>query len=169
MALEHRVPNAHLTLIGDITVSFALLESVIQNLIGSLINEHQRIGQIITAEVSFKNLLGLTISLYLERHGEDTDYYKLKKLMINASKVEENRNSIAHSVWGSGKNKDYTTRVKTSAKQKTGLKFKSEQLSIDDLSDFVKEIKNLAHEIQNFYIRLVETRKAINNPIQKTW
>ena len=43
--LNHPVPEAHLKSIGDITVSFALLESVIQSLIGSLIYENQRIGQ----------------------------------------------------------------------------------------------------------------------------
>jgi hypothetical protein len=60
--LQHPVPEDHLKAIGDITVSFALLESHIQNLIGSLIYEHQRIGQIITAELSFKNLRALLIS-----------------------------------------------------------------------------------------------------------
>ena len=48
--MQHSVPKDHLTEIGDMIVSFTLLESQIQSFIGSLIFEHQRIGQIITAE-----------------------------------------------------------------------------------------------------------------------
>jgi hypothetical protein len=73
MALQHPVPVQLLARIGDITVSFALLESTIQTLAGSQLQEHQRIGQIITAELSFRNLRALVTSLYRERHGEDAD------------------------------------------------------------------------------------------------
>jgi hypothetical protein len=49
-----------------------MLELTIQMAVGSLIAEHQRIGQIITAELPFKNLRALFVSLYLERHGDNT-------------------------------------------------------------------------------------------------
>lgn len=114
--MQHTVSNPHLILIGDITVSFALLEMAIQSLIGSLIAEHQRIGQIITAELSFKNLRALAISLYLERNGEDEDYRKLKSLMNKAGKIEATRNNIIHSIWAAGKDKDCIARIKTTAK-----------------------------------------------------
>src|SRR5262245_45656451 len=54
--LKHPVPDAHLARIGDITVSFALLENSVQSLMGSLLNEHQRVGQIIAAELSFTRI-----------------------------------------------------------------------------------------------------------------
>ena len=91
--LQHPVPESHLKLIGDMTVSFALLESVIQSLVGSLINEHQRIGQIITAELSIKNIRALLISLYLERHGEDDDFVQLREFMRRAAQLEEKKES----------------------------------------------------------------------------
>jgi hypothetical protein len=42
--------------------------------------------------------------------------------------------------------------MKTTAKEKHGIKFHHESLSSGDLSSFVIEIKDLASEIQNFYI-----------------
>ena len=129
--LQHPVPENHLKAIGDITVSFALLEFQIQNLIGSLIYEHQRIGQIITAELSFKNLRALLISLYLERHGEDEDFNNLRDFMKRAGQAEEKRNQIIHSVWAAGKDKDHITRFKTTAKEKHGIRFKFEEVSAD--------------------------------------
>ncbi len=104
--LQHPVPEKFLVHIGDITVSFALLESTIQSLIGSFIAEHQRIGQIITTELAFRNLRALTISLYKERHGEDTDFGILRELMKRAADLEEKRNQITHSVWGAGDTAD---------------------------------------------------------------
>jgi hypothetical protein len=167
--LRHPVPEAHLKCIGDMTVSFALLESVIQILIGSLIKEHQRIGQIITAELSFKNLRALLISLYLERHGEDENFNKLRELMKRAAEIEAKRNQITHSIWGAGKDADTITRIKTTAKERHGIKFQFEEVTSDALSIVANEIKQLADDIQRFYFDLLKQGKVINNPSQKLW
>jgi len=162
--LQHPVPDQHLKSIGDITVSFALLESQIQSLIGSLLNERQRIGQIITAELPFKNLIALMISLYIERHGkEDADFKKLKGLMTHARQVEDKRNQITHSIWGANKDADTITRIKTRAKEKHGIRFYFEDTSSDCLADFATEIKVLTEEIQRFWIDLMKNGKAIND------
>lgn len=96
---QHSVPDQHLKSIGDITVSFALLESQVQVLTWSMLNEKQRIGQIITAELSFKNLRALMVSLFIEKHGtEDVHFTKLKELMLRASQVEAKRNQTTHSI-----------------------------------------------------------------------
>jgi hypothetical protein len=161
--LQHPVPEKHLKSIGDITVSFALLESVIQTFIGSLLNERQRIGQVITAELPFRNLRALAISLYIERHGKDEDFDKLRAFMIRAGKVEDKRNQITHSVWGAGKDKDSITRIKATAKEKHGIQFHFEDVSADNLEEFAVEIKALATEIQAFWIGLIESSKLIND------
>src|SRR5262245_40400051 len=121
--LQHPVPATLLVHIGDITVSFALLESEIQTLIGSFLQEHQRIGQIIKAELAFKNLRALAISLYRERHGEDAGFGALRKLMKRAAAAEEKRNQITHSLWAAGDTKDTITRIKTTAKENRGMHF----------------------------------------------
>lgn len=167
--LQHPVPEAHLKCIGDITVSFAMLESQIALLIGSLIYEHQRIGQIITAELSFKNLRALLVSLYLERHGEDSEFKKLREYMKRAGQVEEKRNQITHSVWVVGKDRNHITRIKTTAKEKHGIRFQFNEISSEKLLDIAKEIKSLAGELQNFYVELLEKNKIINNPFRKFW
>ena len=160
--LKHPVPEQHLKSIGDITVSFALLENQIQMLIGSMLNEPQRIGQIITAELSFKHLRALMISLYKERYGkEDVDFEKLKKLMTRAGQVEEKRNQITHSLWAAGKDVNTITRLKTTAKEKEGIKFHFQEVSSSHLDDFATEIKVLAEEILRFWIHLKENGKAL--------
>ena len=61
--MQHPAPKKLLVHIGDITVSFTLLELKIQNLVGSLTDNHQRIGQITTAELAFSRLIPLVNSL----------------------------------------------------------------------------------------------------------
>ena len=151
------------------TVSFALLELHIQGLIGSLIKEHQRIGQIITAELSFRNLRALLISLYLERHGEDDDFKELRNLMKSAAQMEGKRNQITHSIWGAGKDADTIARIKTTAREKSGIKFQAEPVKSADLENVAIEIMELAEQIQNFHFKLLKDGKVINNPLEKYW
>jgi len=167
--LQHPVPARLLVHVGDITVSFALLESTIQTLAGSLIAEHQRIGQIITAELAFRNLRALTISLYKERHGEDIDFAALRDLMKHAADLEEKRNQITHSLWGAGDTADTVTRIKTTAREKHGIRFHFVNVGEQDLAGVANELKQLAADVQALWIRLLEAGKAINNPGQKVW
>jgi len=167
--LKHSVPDQHLIHIGDSIVSFALLEMMIQSLIGSLIAEHQRVGQIITAELSFRNLRALAVSLYLERHGKDDDYSELKSLMNKAGEIEGTRNNIIHSIWGAAKDKNHITRIKRTAKEKKGLAFQFQQLSASDLEDFTNTIKECALDIQSLNLQLIKNKKALNNPSKKIW
>ena len=167
--LQHFVPEKHLKHIGDMTVSFALLELTIQSLVGSLINEHQRIGQVITAELSFRNTRALLISLYLERHGEDHDFAQLREFMKSAAQLEEIRNQITHSIWAAGGDAETITRIKTTAKEKHGIRSHVESVKAEDLENVAIEIRKLADELQSFLFKLLENGKVINNPLEKVW
>jgi hypothetical protein len=156
--LQHPVPEPILARIGDITVSFALLESTIQSITGSLIRD-QRIGQIITAELSFRRLRALTLALYRERHGEDNDFETLRSFMKRAENLEEQRNQITHSVWAAGDGANTVTRIKTTAKERHGIRFNFTHTTEDDLAAVADGMKVLAEDIQRFQIRLLEQGK----------
>jgi hypothetical protein len=129
-----------------------LLESVIQTLAGSLVHEDQRIARIITAELSFSNLRALTTSLYRERYGKSADYNVLRAQMKRARELEELRNQITHSVWAAGDTPETVTRIKTTAKEKHGLRFDFQKVSGQDLGKVADDIKQLAGEIQQFWM-----------------
>lgn len=147
---QHPVRKENLEAIGDIVVSFALLEHSLQHLIGKLISQNQRIGKTITAELSFRNLRALAISLYLEKFGENQKYIELKKLMVAAGKLENERNKIIHSIWGAGKDKNHNTRIKTTAKERNGLNFQFEEMSTNKIQKLAEDIKECVHEIGTF-------------------
>ena len=62
--LKVPVPDAHLKAIGRVTVSFALLEQSIAFFVWHLIGTQQRVGQAITSELSFRQLIALASSLH---------------------------------------------------------------------------------------------------------
>jgi len=162
VALQHPVPEEHLKHIGDITVSFALLENCLQTLAHSLLGTRQRLGQIVTAEISFKALRALTVSLYLERNGEDEDVAEFRELIKRAAETEDKRNQITHSLWAAGQNKESITRIKATAKEKHGVRFHFENVTSNQLAELAKEIKVLALDIQNFWTSLIQKGRATN-------
>lgn len=152
--LQHPVPQNLLVHIGDITISFALLESVTESLVGNLISHDQRTGKIITAELSFRNLRALLVSLYLHRYGKDSNYELFRELIKRLGDIEAKRNVIIHSQWGAGETADTISRFKITSKEKHGVKFDFETMSENQLIDIATEIKVLASDVQAFALML---------------
>jgi hypothetical protein len=160
MPLKQEIPEQFLARIGDITVSFALLELMMESLADSQLQEHQRISQIITTELSFRNLRALVTSLYRERHGEDADFRALRKLMKRAAQLEEKRNQITHSIWGAGNGPDTFARIKMTAKESRGMHIDLQHVSADDLGAVANEIRVLADDTLSFLLHLLITGKG---------
>jgi hypothetical protein len=163
MHAQHPVPDELLKHIGDVTVSFAMLEGILQMLAQSLLGAGQRLGQIVTAELSFKALRALTVSLYVQRNGQDEPYHsEFRSLIKRLADTEEQRNQIVHSVWCAGNSPTTITRFKTTAKERYGIRSHFEDVSSEQLSTFAMEIKILAAELQQFCFKLLDSGKATN-------
>jgi hypothetical protein len=161
--MQHQVPENLLRHIGDITVSFALLENALQMVVHSLVASSQRIGQIITAELGFKNLRALSIGLYKERLGEGDKFDQFRARLRRAAEAEDERNQITHSLWAAGDSPETITRIKTTAKEKHGIRFHFESVNEIQLSDFASELKILASDIQSFWLEMLGVTAAKPN------
>jgi hypothetical protein len=146
---QHPVPESILARIGDITVSFALLELVVQNVAHAQLQVEHPFGQIVTAELSFRNLRALTMSLYRARHGEDANFEALRTMMARAAELAEKRNQITHSEWAAGRTPGTVTRTKTTAKVNRGYRFELTDVSAEDLGAIADDMKRLAWELQH--------------------
>lgn len=164
--IKHAVPQSIVTQIGEVTVWFSLLESAIRISNEALIGAHDRTGQIITAELPFKKLRELLISLYREKHGDDDGYSILKALNKQTEATEKRRNQIVHSLWIAGNAPGTATRTKTTAKGKQGIQFHSELTNADDLIAVVDEIRMLTSKYMNFFGYVVT--KDDNEPPPET-
>lgn len=85
--------------IGRICMAFQRLEELVSNEIGRLISDDGQLGTVITAELSFRNRVGLLCSLYLYRLQLTERPEALKTLLAKLQRAEERRNTILHSYW----------------------------------------------------------------------
>jgi hypothetical protein len=167
--IRHTVPTSTLIHIGDMTVSFALLEAQIRALAGSLIKEDLHTVTILTSAPSFRQLRAATVALYQHRHGEDNDYETLRALIARAGQVEEERNKITHSLWSAGDQPNEIRRVKAVTQRKEGFHFKAETYDEQRLKAFADEIMTLIDQFLRFQGDLLRQSKVIATPTEKTW
>ncbi len=143
----------HLRAIGQITANFAVLELVVSLSAWSLIGSDQTLGQIITAELSFRKLLDLLSNLYRLRVNHPQLTEELDGLIAQAAQAEEKRNVITHSYWAAGDTHETSTRVKMTAKRYKGLKHRSEPMSVEALNEIADFIAAAEHHITQFMVR----------------
>ncbi|MDQ1636829.1 MAG: hypothetical protein QOF62_168 [Pyrinomonadaceae bacterium] len=142
----------HLQAIGLITVNFAMLEMTIAGGLWLLLGSEQKKGQIITAELSFKNLVALFSSLYRDSTDDSNKLEELESLIKRIMRAEEKRNIISHSLWAIGDSHATITRIKTTAKISKGLKHTFEQFTVADLEEIADEMSDTAADFQTFYM-----------------
>jgi len=148
--LEAPGSDEHLRALGKITTNFAMLEEVVSVCIWGLIGEEQRLGRVITTELSFSRKVDLLSSLYRYRINSAEKLSELNELLNQLALAEEKRNSITHSHWGAGSTKQTITRIKATAKRGAGLKFQFEKMNVDDLNEIADFIAKLAYTVLKF-------------------
>ena len=154
--LSPPVSDEHLRLIGLITVNFSWLETVISMGIWKLLGyeRQQDIGNIVTSELSFRNLMALLSALSMYKLSNAKTNAELKKLLKKSAQAEEKRNLIMHSLYATREGPEDVIRMKTTAKVYKGLKYHRERLTIDELSEIADFVAAVAFEFLEFVMSL---------------
>jgi len=145
--------------IGLVTVNFSMLEGNLKFFIGILINSEQRLGQIITANLNFRQLIDLFGALYKFRIEDEVLLKKYEKLRILLEEANDRRNTLIHSQWASGKKPGESTRFKTLARAKKGLMLKLECISMKDISELAELIAKVASDVHDLMFKTL-TKEA---------
>lgn len=123
-------------LLGVICANFESLTFLLRSLISKLISEDKKIGPIVTAEMSFSNLINALKCLFEYKFQGNPELIKkllvIVKLLNNS---ESARNKAIHSIYVKELGKSEWNRMKVTAKQKTGLKFTKEDSVIEALKE----------------------------------
>ena len=114
----------------------------------------KRLGQIITAELSFRQKIDLLSSIYRDKRDNSSELAELDRVLKRAVQAEQKRNTVVHSVWTAYAVNETPGRIKTIAKRRSkGLKLEIESISVKDLEDVANYIANVAYDIQTLVIR----------------
>ena len=168
-SFETKLPltDEQLKQIGRITANFSFLEFVLSFCICGLINDDQRVGQIITSQMSFQNLVHLLGSLFKHRGFDAEKITAFDKLLGEAMQIEQRRNEITHSIWATHQDEGKSSRVKITARFKKGFEMQWEPMGVDELKQIADSITNVAHKIQYFTIETMTNISFENEKPQK--
>jgi hypothetical protein len=143
--------------LGEINVSFQLLEDVIRALAWNLISSHphdRKLGEIATARLSFDGLVHTVNWLFRYHHPGDPRAEELAGLLRQALDFEgSKRNSVIHAMWArdDATPEGHITRVKLPhGNLKKPYERKTEHVTAADLFTRAREIQALAAQIAGF-------------------
>ena len=162
MTFKSSVSDKWFEPLGKIVVYFGLLEKSLDFAIWLLlfgnVSTEQRTGQIVTAELMFKNKIPLFSSLYQHRFPDQKPFLDLKNICSKLNVANDRRNDILHSTWlGEGK------KINITAKQKRGFEFNYEDVSAVELDRITNFISAVNLELMKFFTTLPWTAKKPGN------
>lgn len=138
---------ALLEAIGRITINVALLEEAISLCIWALIGGEQQMGQIVTAQLSFRQLVDLSCSLYRFQVSDPAVLAELEGIRKSLHEAEGRRHRIIHSGWAAGPESGAGLRSKIVARAKQGLQYQFEKVTATDIDSLADFLATLADEI----------------------
>ena len=146
--------------LGRMTANFAMLEFQVSASIWLLIGGEQRMGQIVTADLSFKQLVNILHALVLYRTGDEPEFVSIAgELRTRLFEAEQQRNILTHSSWAAGYERGQSTRIKQTIR-KGEWKLSAEQYSADDISRVAEDFAVLTSDIVDLiFVRGVREKK----------
>lgn len=163
------LPDEYLLRIGRLVTSFAALEDAVKIAVSALICKGgaPATTQVITSEMSFRNLRALFSSLFMLKSSDTTALDEAQNMVKRATNVEATRNIIIHSTWGVQYRKggrQSVIRNKTTAKELKGLKQQRVELATDDLDDTIDEIINETKAWTDFLYKYLMPDSPVDPP-----
>jgi hypothetical protein len=153
-------PVAHL--IGEIAIAFGILELYLELAIWQMIAEtdeaKRKLGEAITAEMSFDRKVHAFYSMFALRFPTEAADPELKALVADLFAAQDNRNQILHSAWSFSEKFDAFTRMKASAKASKGLTRKISTVEPSELLTKHKQIGELGQRFALFAKSRIQDR-----------
>lgn len=148
---KYFLPDEILIALGRITVNFAQVEDVIAFYTGALVAPADApVGDTITANTSFRNLVSLLSSLHRYRVDDEAQQEKLDELLRRALTLEGQRNTVTHSTWSPTPDPTQVMRWKNTAAKGKGLRRQAQRMSVAELNTIADELEQLYADITRF-------------------
>ena len=142
-----------LAAIGRVTINFAALERRLHWLAWFLIGgNHPEVPPCTTVDLSFGKLVRLVGSLHLVREKDQAVTDELSAILTRAYQVEEKRNTITHSDWGSTSESlvRFKARAKGQKKKSKALRWDLEKITVDQIEDVARLIEDVTADLDSF-------------------
>ena len=133
LRIQHPVSEAHLRALGRVAVAFSALEFRVGALLWMLISKDQRLGQVISAELSLNARMALISAIWRHRVHDDARVRNLEALLGRLDGVVSERNKLSHSYWIASLEDNDVTRLKVTAKRGKGRRVERASVTVENI------------------------------------
>ena len=158
LRLATAVKPEFLELLGAISTNFSSLEFTLSRsiwwLLGSATLEEQHRYFNVTAQLSFKQLVWMTASLYRHRFPNE-NVEKIESIVKRCFQLEEDRNYLTHSLWIGQPGVDGVTLLKMTSRSK-GVRTTLGAHSRKEFVSVANGLADLSQEVSEFFMEEME-------------
>lgn len=153
--------EAGLARLGECIVQFQRIEDTLGMCISAMIGRSRKVGEIIAAEMSFRNKISIYKALFLHNLGKDTLPDDIIELIQRIQWAEQQRNTLVHSLWDASEAKPGCIKREKKAIRKKGFVVAKEHLTPDELEDLHRMFEGIVTDLfylTSMYLPKVEKR-----------
>ena len=133
--------------LGNCIVQFQRIESVLSCCMAVMVGADEKIGKIVTCEMSFRAKVAVFRALFIHHYQKAQLPDDIIDLISRINWAEQERNSLVHSLWdATDEYPDSIKRQKTMCR-KIGLVTDNEHLLANDLDDLSKLYEGISTDI----------------------
>jgi hypothetical protein len=151
--------EGHCRALGLITANFAVLEEVTAAMVWSLCGSDIRVGQIVTAELSYARIRAVLSSLLRVAFPSVEMRAEWESVLARATEAEQKRNIYIHSLWTRSED-GVISRWKSTAKERSGLVHQNEPVTVEQLQVVAEFIARVTNDLLELSAKLSKLERA---------
>jgi len=134
--------------LGEAIVGFNRIEDALARCIASMIGRDRHLGDILTAELSFRASVVVFEALFLHRSKLPALPAELRDVIARIHEAEQIRNGLVHADWDANPRQPTTIRkTKMSIRARKGLQKAIEDVAPDDLDELTRTFAGIADDL----------------------
>ena len=144
--------------LGECIVQFQRIEDAVATCISAMVGRSRKVGEIITAEMSFRARVATFGALFAYSLKSSTLPNDITELISRLHWAEQQRNMLVHSLWDASESKPDSIRREKKSIRKSKLAVAEEHFTPEDLDDLNRLFEGIVTDL--FYLTSNHLPKA---------
>lgn len=133
--------------LGECIVQFQRIEDALSVCISAMVGRSRKVGEIITAEMSFRARVATFGALFAHSLKSSTLPEDITELISRLHWAEQQRNTLVHSLWDASETKPDSILRKKKAIRKSNLAIAEEHFTPEDLEDLNRLFEGIVTDL----------------------
>ena len=133
--------------LGECIVQFQRIEDALSVCISAMVGRSRKVGEIITAEMSFRARVATFGALFAHSLKSSTLPEDVIELISRLHWAEQQRNTLVHSLWDASETKPDSILRKKKAIRKSNFAISEEHFTPDDLEDLNRLFEGIVTDL----------------------